>query len=871
MDPKQHSVSERTVQDAIAIAKKAAKKAGINALAPSEIRDPELAEAEAVHIGRTSFAFELKGLKNAAAVGELEQALAKIPGVSVRIIYTSSMAWITAERTIDIAVIEKVFEEQGITAELTDSSLRRRLAWSDVEEGRYNRSHQRERRRRRRLNTMPLALRRLALEEDKALEVARREGFLDDQPTRIEHDDPTDVLFTARNLITISRLLVTILLTIPLLMISYVQELQFPHWQWVVAGLGLPVITYGAYPFHRATVGGFRRKMAALDAPSSIAILLSYFYSVIIVAISGDRAGENSSIATLGQAAFDTNVLYFDVACVMTAFLLGGRLISRKTRKHLVDELDEYRPQPHQTTTQSLKSRKTGEIIEKTVPIQHLNVGEDILVPPYTVIPVDGVIIGGASEIDGTTLGIKRRSAKVNQKVYAGTVNGAKQLKIRVSATGHRTWLAGITRWVARSAMNQNHSDALATKTASVLVPISLLITLLDFTLWALITNNINWAFSTALAVLGCVAPVALAVSASVAMRQGIEKAARGGVLIRDAETLRTLDHIDTIIFNRVGALSEGEMTVEAVTADRGENADLVLRVAGALTLESDHPVSQALVKAARESRDASIDETIPGWIEVSHVAIDELGSFTGLVEIPCMNSEGRAELRPVEAKLWRPRNLSDLQGRLAAAAVSGGTPLVVRWKGKDRGVITLHDEAKSDAFDTVADLEELGIETMMLSRDTYPVARRYGDTVGISHVLAGVQPGYKAQTVRSVHHHGSIVAMVGDASVSECFKVADVGVLVGAMVNLPKASALESTPAEVVLLGDETTSIPWLFRGARRMNRLVTTNFYFAWAYNGIAIVAACAGILPPMVATVAMLASSLIIEARSTLSRTF
>ena len=156
--------------------------------------------------------------------------------------------------------------------------------------------------------------------------------------------------------------------------------------------------------------------------------------------------------------------------------------------------------------------------------------------------------------------------------------------------------------------------------------------------------------------------------------------------------------------------------------------------------------LSRVLVRAARELRDSSSNSSIPGWIEVSQIEVDELGSFTGLIEIPMKDSEGHVENRSVEAKLWRPRNLSDLQGRLAAAAVSDGTPIVVRWKGKDRGVITLRDDPKPDATSSVDQLEAMGIETMMLSRDTYPVARRYGDSVGVSHVLAGIQPGQKEQ-----------------------------------------------------------------------------------------------------------------------------
>ncbi|GAA1474396.1 HAD family hydrolase [Corynebacterium felinum] len=874
IDPKEFHATESKVREAIETAKNAARRVGIDATPKSKFLDPDEAATEAMHIGRTSFAFELKGLENAAAVGEIEEALSALNGVSVRIVYSSSMAWITASRSTDITMIEEVFSRFGITATLSDSSLRRRLAWSDVEEGRYNRSHQRHRRRRRRELSMPSALRRQAAEESKALELARREGFLDGTFRTLEHKDPTDVLFTARTLITPLRLIVTVLFTIPVIAISYIPSLQFDYWQWVLAALAFPVVTYGAYPFHRATIGGFRRGMSALDSASSLAIMVAYFYSLAVMVYT--EAGDpqyrvTSELVAIDPMAFESGALFFDVACAMTLFLLGGRLLSRKTRKNLVDELADCKPLPQSMATRVVKSRKTGEVTEKNIHVHKLNVGDDIVVPPYGLIPVDGQVVGGSSHVDGRALGIGEHEVKVNSKVYAGCMNGANTLKIRVLSTGHRTWLAALSRWVDKSSLNQNHSDALATKSASVLVPIALAIAMLDFTLWALITNNINQAIATSLAVLGCVAPVALAVSSSVAMRQGIEMAARHGVLIRDADTVRTLDFVDTIIFNRVGALSVGEMTVESVTADRGENPDLVLRVASALTLESDHPVSRALKRAARESRDASTDDTIPRLIDVSNVEIDENGSFTGLVEIPLRDSDGRVELRNVEAKLWRPRNLSDVQGRLAAAAVSGGTPLVVRWKGKDRGVITLHDDAKDDATRAVADVEQLGIETMMLSRDTYPVARRYGDMVGVSHVLAGIQPGHKAQTVRSVHNHGAVVAMVGDDSVRECFRVANVGILVDAMGSLPSASALENTQADVVLLTSNTEPIPWLFKGARRLNKLISSNLFLAWGYNLVAILAACAGVLHPMFATILMLGSSLVIESRSSLARTF
>lgn len=859
-------VTYTSVSSAISQAKRAAESAGINT------NDISLQDsAEDPSLGRTSFAFELCGLDSATSVGGIEEALEQLGGVKARIVYTSHMAWITANRGVEIQTLVDVFHRYGIEANLTDSSLRRRMAWSDVEEGRHRRSR---RRRRRKLLATQRFLHKQAAEEEKQLEHLRKAGFLDGVEHRFVHKEPTDVLFTARTLITKWRLLVSLILTIPVLLICYLPGWQFNYWQWLLALLSLPVVTYSAYPFHRAFIGGLRRGMSALDGASSMAILLAYVWSVMLMIFTDVGNADyrvDSDLFAIELAGFVNGALFFDVACVMTVFLLFGRIYARKSRASLAMELEQYKPVPNSTITVVKKGRKNGKATEQEVPIQKLNVGDDVIVPAGAVIPVDGVVIGGSATIDAHILGLGQITAKVNGKVYAGCVNGEKALKIRVIATGHRTWLAAVYRWVAISSLNQDHSDALATKTASFLVPTATAIAFIDFSLWALATNNINQAFATALAILGCVAPVSLAVSASVAMRQGIENAARKGALIRDAKIVRKLDRVDTIIFNRVGALSEGEMTVETVTAGRGENPDLVLRVAGVLTLESDHPVSRALVRAARESRDSSSDSSIPGWIEVSQIEVDELGSFTGIIEIPVQDSDGKVENRSVEAKLWRPRNLSDLQGRLAAAAVSGGTPLVVWWKGKDRGVITLHDDAKPDATRSVDELESMGIETMMLSRDTYPVARRYGDSVGVSHVLAGIQPGQKEQTVRRVHNHGAIVAMVGDDSVDGCFRVATVGIMVGAMNSLPNPSHLEDTAADVVLLDSKTSPIPWLFSGARRMNRLIRYNLLLAWLYNCIAITAACLGLLHPMLATVMMLASSLLIEFRSIWARTF
>ena len=861
--------SNATLTDALSKARAAAAAAGVS-MATTHGED---GGATVSPHGRTSFAFTITGLENAASVGEIETYMADTLGVQIRIIYATATAWVSAPRELDPNTIIDHFAAMGFGAELTDSSLRRRRVWSDVEEGRSARSERRQRLIRHSTRRKPVA-RRVMEEERKALEQARREGFLDEVKPKVQAYQPHNVLFTARELITRGRLLVALVFGVPVVVLAAVPALQFDYWQWLCAVLSLPVVVYSAYPFHRALAGGLRRGMSALDGATSMAVVAAYLWSlctIVLTEVGAPSYRAGSGWVAISPTNFVTGELFFDVACLMTLLLLAGRLVVRITRASLLEEMQVYKPHPNQPVTVVTKNRKTGEVTSREVPWQKLNVGDDVLVPPMSIVPVDGVIVGGSATLTCTVLGIGELPVKVNDMVYAGCLTSDKVLKVRVTATGHRTWLAAIYRWVGASASRQNASDALATKTASVLVPIAFGVAVCNFGMWALITGDFSQAFATSLAVLGCVAPVAVAVSSSVANRLGIENAARKGVLIKDAETVRRLDSVDTVIFNRVGALSEGDMHVDSVMADRGENAELVLRVAGALSMESDHPVSRALVKAARESRDHDTSSTIPAWVEVSQVDIDEEGAFTGMVEIPLTLSDGTVELRPVEATLWRPRKLSDVTGRLATAIVSGGTPLVVSWKGKNRGVITLRDEAKADAMDSVDLLEGQGIETMMLSRDTYPVARAYGDSVGVSHVLAGIRPSAKAQAVRSVCNHGHQVAMVGDDSVDACFKVADVGVLVGAMRNVPDPADLDSLSADVVLLDAKTAPIPWLFSGSRRLTRLVRRNLIIAWGYNTVAVVLACAGVLHPLVATIAMLAGSMVIELRSMLARTY
>lgn len=278
--------------------------------------------------------------------------------------------------------------------------------------------------------------------------------------------------------------------------------------------------------------------------------------------------------------------------------------------------------------------------------------------------------------------------------------------------------------------------------------------------------------------------------------------------------------------------------------------------------MESDHPVSAAIVRACRVSRDTDPGGDVPHWIDVHHVEIDDDGAFIGQAELPVVTSDGDVEKRFVEASLWRPRDMSALDERMAVAAMGGGTPLVISWRGKVRGVITVGEDIKPDAVEAIDELEEMGVDTIMITRDPYPVARRFADRLGISRVYAGIVPGRKAAAVRGVHSGGETVVMVGGSDVAECLRVADVGVMMDADAGVDD---LEIEESDVVSLRSRVSSIPEAISLARDVTRTMGGNIAFAWGYNIAVLVLSVAGVLHPLIAALLMVASGLWIEWRS------
>lgn len=800
----------------------------------------------------TSFTWHLSGMDSAVVAGQLEEALSAVPGVEARVVYSTSMAWVTAPDSLSPDVLRDIMATYGVDAWLTTASLRRRAE-------RLNINERRRRIRRHRMSNQRAAARRARLDRQE-----RRTGRT--APQKPGQSSPTtEVLYTARALITPARLFVAVLLGIPVLLLQTVPPWQCDNWQWISLVLSVPVVTWCAWPFHRSMLAGLRRGMSALDTTSSIAIMLSFIYSVIVMCCTevGDPDWRSGSAWTAGYYDSDRGAVFYDVACGVTILLLLGRLASRRTRLRSSLALGILKL-PVTDTVTVVRNDRRGRPVKSQITVGEIRVGDDVLVPPGGVVPSDGEVVGGRATVDAGPFGGRDRNVEVtvNSPVYAGSRNCGDTLKIRVGRTGSRTRLAAVQRWIGAAERNENQLDQLATRSASLLVPWAIVLAVSAALVWLLVTNSAAAAVGTALAVLVSAAPVTLAVSTTLALRLGLARGAAGGILLRNANTIHQLAEVDTIIFNRSGTLTHGPMSVTGITAAKGENPELVLRVAGALSLESNHAVSRAIVRADREARDSGTGgDSVPHWLDAGPVTVDDHGAFTATVELPVKDAKtGGTVTRHLPVALWRPRDLSELADpALANAAVSGGTPLVVSWKGRARGVINVSDQIKGDAASAVEQLEDMNIETTMIARDTYPVARRMADLLGISTVLAGIAPARKAATVRSVHAQGAEVAMVGDQDVLDCLRVADVGILMGS------ADRIDNAESDVVLIREDISAIPEAVNLVRHVRAIVDWNLWLAWGYNVVALVLSVAGVLNPLLATVPMLLSSLLIEWRS------
>ncbi|MBU5422434.1 heavy metal translocating P-type ATPase [Cellulomonas hominis] len=699
----------------------------------------------------------------------------------------------------------------------------------------------------------------------------------------MEPDEDTSAPTDARGTDLRRRLRVATVLTVPVLLLSMVPAWQFRGWQWLVAVLALPVATWAAWPFHRAAVRAARHGASTMDTLVSIGIVAATGWSLWALLLGGAGELGMTMTPTLWPAA-DADMgshmpeLYFEVAAVVTTFLLAGRYAEHRSRRRAGDALRALLDLGAKDVA-LLVAGPDGRRAEQRVPVERLRAGDEFAVRPGEKIATDGVVVSGTSAVDTSLLTGEPVPVDVGpgDDVTGATLNTGGHLVVRATKVGDETRLAQIGRLVAAAQTGKAPVQRLADRISAVFVPVVLVLALATLATWLLTGSSVQAAFTAAVAVLIIACPCALGLATPTALLVGTGRGAQLGVLIKGPETLEQTRTVDTVVLDKTGTVTEGRMALVDVLPAAGEDRDAVLRLAGAVEGLAEHPIARAVADAAAAVAPAPGTDGLGGdgvaiGSDQVHDFRAEAGHGVSGVVRTAHSGVGLSRRVLVGRPAWLAAQgvtpAEDLAERFAAAEADGATAVMVAWDGAARGVLVLRDPVKATSAAAVADLRALGLRPVLLTGDNAGAARAVAREVGIdeSDVIAQVLPADKVDVVARLQSEGRRVAMVGDGvNDAAALATADLGLAMGTGTDV----AIEA--ADVTLVRGDLRSAAQAVRLSRRTLRVIKQNLFWAFAYNVAAIPLAALGLLNPMIAGAAMAFSSVLVVTNSLRLRRF
>jgi len=677
------------------------------------------------------------------------------------------------------------------------------------------------------------------------------------------------------------RLRVSAVLTVPVLLLSMVPALAFPGSGWVVAALALPVVTWGAWPFHTAAVRAARHGSSTMDTLVSTGVVAATLWSLWVLV-----AGVLRPAGSGGEPG-----LYLEVGAVVTTFLLAGRYAEHRSRRRAGDALRALLSLGAQDAERvtlgpddAPRRLPDGGWRTTAVPVAALQVGDVFAVRPGGKVATDGTVLEGASALDTSLVTGEPVPVDVaaGDDVVGGTVSTSGHLLVRATRVGEDTMLARIGRLVAQAQTGKAPVARLADRISAVFVPVVLVLALLTLTAWLIVTRDVEAAFTAAVAVLIIACPCALGLATPTAILVGTGRGAQLGVLIRGPEILESTRRVDTVVLDKTGTVTEGRMrvvdvwgtghrtpdeTVETVETDnRLTDAPDVLRYAAAVESLSEHPIARAITAAGRAAGEPDTETPLEVTGFVAHAG----GGVEGLVRRAHSGLAPGGALNTRRVLVGRPDWLAEQSVTVSAevrAAVgqqeeAGATAVAVAWNGTTGGVIALRDPAKATSARAVAELQELGLRPYLLTGDSAGAAHVAARAVGIpdADVIARVLPADKAAVVARLQAEGRTVAMVGDGvNDAAALATADLGLAMGTGTDV----AIEAS--DITLVRGDLRAAASAVRLSRKTLRVIKQNLFWAFAYNVAAIPLAAAGLLSPMIAGGAMAASSVLVVLNS------
>jgi Cu+-exporting ATPase len=635
-----------------------------------------------------------------------------------------------------------------------------------------------------------------------------------------------------------TRLVGSALLALPVLVLSMVPGFQFDNWQWLALQLATPVVLWGGWPFHRAAWLNLRHGTATMDTLISVGVLAAWLWSLYALFL-GDAGmtGMEMPFELIPDPGAGADEIYLEVAAVVTTFALAGRYFEARAKRRAGAALKALLELGAKDVT--VLDPDGGQ---RRIPIEQLKVGDHFVVRPGEKVATDGVVEEGTSAVDqslltGESVPVEKQPG---DEVAGATVNAGGRLIVRATKVGADTTLAQIAKLVTDAQSGKAPVQRLADRISGVFVPVIIGLAVATLGFWLGAGESLTFAFTAAVAVLIIACPCALGLATPTALLVGTGRGAQLGLLIKGPEILESTRKIDTVVLDKTGTVTTGKMALLDVATAPGVSRDDVLRIAGAVEDASEHPIAQAIARAAR----------------------NELGELPALEAFA--NQEGRGVEgfagghgvqvgRPALIAEWGLEIPAQLDAARRAAEAQGRTAVIAAWDGAVRAVLVVADTVKPTSAEAVASLRALGLRPVLLTGDNDTTARTVAAEVGIGEVIAEVLPSEKADVIRRLQAEGRVVAMVGDGvNDAPALAQADLGIAIGSGTDV----AIEAS--DLTLVSGDLRAAADAIRLSRATLRTIKQNLGWAFGYNVAAVPLAAAGLLNPLLAGLAMALSS-------------
>jgi Cu+-exporting ATPase len=634
------------------------------------------------------------------------------------------------------------------------------------------------------------------------------------------------------------RLILAALLSVPALLMAMVPALQFDNFQWLSLNLVTPVVLWAAWPFHRAAWANLRHGAATMDTLISVGTLAAWLWSLYALFL-GDAGMNDMRMAfdVIPKAGAGADQIYLETAGIVTTFLLAGRYFEAKAKRRAGAAL---------TALLELGAKDVTLIdadgAEHRVPVERLAVGDRFVVRPGEKVATDGTVEQGASAVDMSMLTGESVPVEVRpgSQVAGATVNAGGRLVVRATKIGADTALAQIARMVEDAQTGKAPVQRLADRISGIFVPVVIALSLGTLGFWLGTGETASFAFTAAVAVLIIACPCALGLATPTALLVGTGRGAQLGLLIKGPEVLESTRRVDTIVLDKTGTVTTGKMSLVEITVADGIARDEALRLVGALEHASEHPIAQAIARAA------AAEGALP--------AVERFGNREGLGVEGVVDGHALIVGRPALLAEWAMRLSPELDAARSAAEARGQTAIAAGWDGRATAVLVVADTVKDGSADAVASLKALGLRPVLLTGDNETTARAVAAEVGIEEVVSEVLPSDKADVIKRLQADGHIVAMIGDGvNDAPALAQADLGLSIGTGTDV----AIEAS--DLTLVSGDLRAAADAIRLSRATLRTIKQNLGWAFGYNLAAIPLAAIGLLNPVIASLAMVLSSI------------